>query len=69
MNAGSKIYGIIVEWKTEGPLIMECTPMTYEDASKRMSSFRPQADVIRVAMFRMIYQIGNETLIPKEEEL
>lgn len=68
MAANDKIYGVIVEWKNEEPLIMEGNPMNYEQASKRMTQFLESHRVIRVAMFEMVYSIGNKSLIPTEKD-
>lgn len=67
MNHDSKIFGIIVEWKEEGPLIMEGKPMSEEDARGRMREIARQANVIRVAVFSMDHADGNETLIEKAQ--
>lgn len=61
-----KIYGIIVEWKDEGPLIMEGYLASYDDAFKRMKTCSSDNRVIRVAMFKAVYESGNQLLLPKE---
>ena len=61
-----KIFGVMLEWKTEQPLIMEGVPMTYDQAVARMKSMCSDPKVIRAAVFEMKYADGNETLIPKE---
>lgn len=58
-----RIYGLIIESKDEGPLIMESKPMTHEKAVAKMREFLSRSDVIRVAVFRMEPTCGNETLI------
>lgn len=63
-----KIYGVIAEFKAEGPLIMESYPMNYDDACKRMKALSADPNVIRVAVFKAAWVIGNQTLIPKESE-
>lgn len=62
-----KVYGVIVEWKEEGPIVMEGKLSDYQSASDRMKKCAGDPRVIRVAIFRAIYEIGNETLIPKGE--
>jgi hypothetical protein len=59
-----KLYGIICEWKNEGPLIMEGKPMTYEETYKRMEMALKESRIIRAAIFSMDYESGNETLLP-----
>lgn len=61
------IYGIMLEWKSEGPRIMETSPLTLEEALKikRVAVQRPE--VIRAAVFKAVHESGNETLLPKEE--
>lgn len=66
MRNDPKIYGVIVEWKVEQPLIMESRPLTYEEACTRMQELARQANVIRVGVFKIIYVIGNENIIEKE---
>lgn len=61
----SGVYGIIVEWKTEGPLIFEGKPMTEEQAYDRLKFFESDSKVIRAAIFTLTYASGNETLISK----
>lgn len=61
-----KIYGLIVEYKTEGPIIMELKPMTSDEAYNRMAKFEADSRVIRVAVFKMVHHTGHEALIPKE---
>lgn len=63
-----KKYGVIVEWKTEQPLIMEGYPMNEEQAFARMKRFEADPTVIRVAIFEMVRTFGNRTLIPAEIE-
>lgn len=62
------IYGVIIESKQEQPLVMEGKLMTYEEASERMDFFMADKNIIRVAMFKAVYETGNETLLPKEKE-
>lgn len=61
-----KLYGVIVEWKEEGPLVMEGHLATYDKAHARMRDIAKQPSVIRVAMFKAVYETGNNTLIPEE---
>lgn len=67
-NDDAKVYGVIAEYKRESPIIMEGYPMDYEDAAKRMQVLVNHPEVIRVAMFRAVYETGNQTLLPKEEK-
>lgn len=63
-----KCYGLIVEWKSEGPLIMEGKPMTYEHAFEKARKLQDTPHVIRIAVFKMQGDVwGNDTLIPKVE--
>jgi hypothetical protein len=62
------VYGVIAEFKDEGPIIMEGYPVDYDTAAERMNSLKQQANVIRVAMFRADYVSGNPTLLPKVEK-
>lgn len=65
-----KCYGIVVEWKSEGPLIMEGKPMTYHKAKEKARELENSTNVIRVAVFQMKGGFwGNETLIPVLEEV
>lgn len=66
MSNDPKIYGVIVEWKQEGPLIMEGKPMTCAEADFRMRELASMPTVIRTATFKIAYHFGNETLIDKE---
>lgn len=66
MDDDEKAYGVICEWKLEGPLVMEGSLATYDEAVKRMQSLSAQNSAIRVAVFRAVYRQGNETLLPKE---
>lgn len=69
MQDTDKIYGIVTEWKDDAPIVMEGGLMTREAAYQRMNDFKKRADVIRVAMFKAIYETGNKTLIPQESEI
>jgi len=63
-----KCYGLIVEWKSEGPLIMEGNPMTYSQAHEKAREIQNGPYVIRVAIFKMQGGIwGNDALIPNVE--
>ena len=64
----SKRYGLIVETKTEGPLIWESRPMTRYRATEQMHRIKEYSSVIRAAVFEMSFEYGNETLIPEDEE-
>lgn len=60
-----KGYGLIVEWKSEGPLIIEGKPMTYHKAREKAQKFEDNPKVIRVAVFEIKGGYwGNDTLIP-----
>lgn len=63
-----RLYGLIIEWKQEGPLIMEARPMTLAQAHEKMREICNAPQVIRAAMFSMAYETGNETLIPEGAE-
>lgn len=63
-----KVYGVIAEWKDEAPIIMECYPMTHDDAHQRMMRLKNESNIIRVAMFQMIFSDGNRSLVPEETE-
>lgn len=68
MSNDPKIYGFIIEFKCEQPIIMEGCPVTHEEAYQRMRIVAQRPDVIRVAIFKAIYSDGNEGLIEKESE-
>lgn len=57
-----RTYGIIVERKTEKPLLMECYPMTHEAAREKMREFSRDPEVIRVAIVALTYVNGHEGL-------
>lgn len=59
------IYGVIAEFKI-GPIIMESYPGTLDAAHERMAKMVADPRVIRVAIFRAVYESGNQTLIPGE---
>ena len=59
-------YGIIVETKMEQPLIWETKPLDYEEATNQARIFAQRTDVVRVVVFAIHYEIGNENLIEKE---
>lgn len=61
-----KTYGIICEFKDEAPIILECKPMTSEEAYQAKQRFLVDQRIIRVAIFIMTYVSGNQTLIPTE---
>lgn len=61
-------YGVIAEFKNEGPLLMECTPMTESEASDRASKLMLDSRVIRVAVVSLQYRWGNETLAPSDQD-
>ncbi len=67
LDADAKAYGVICEWKTEGPLIMEGEPSTYSDAFDRARKMAENPHCIRVAVFSMRVEWGNGTIIPKPE--
>lgn len=60
-----KVYGVIAEFKAESPIIMEGRPMTHQEAYGRMKKMESDHRVIRVAMFRAVYESGHDGLIPK----
>jgi hypothetical protein len=62
-----KIYGVMAEWKDEGPLVMESYLLTYDKAYERMQSLLKEQRIIRVAMFEAVYAYGNKTLIPEKQ--
>ena len=64
----SKKYGLIIEYKHEGPLIWESKPLTSAEASEKMRDLMKSSHIIRIAVFEMVYQNGNETLIPEGDE-
>ncbi|HEX3747642.1 MAG TPA: hypothetical protein VHW09_27090 [Bryobacteraceae bacterium] len=66
MNDEPKKYGVMAEWKEEGPLVMEGPLLTLDAARARMGDLAGRSNVIRVAMFKVIYEGGNNTLIPQE---
>lgn len=67
-NYDPKCYGLIVEWKSEGPLIMEGKPMAHNEARQMAQRFEDNPRVIRVAIFKMQGGYwGNDTLIPNVE--
>ena len=63
-----KIFGVIVEHKAEQPLILEGPPATYNQASARLKTMLSRSDIIRGAIFKIGYVMGNETLIEKESQ-
>lgn len=62
-----KAYGVIVEWKTEGPIIMEGEPATFDEASARMKQLENNYRVIRVAIFRAEFADGHKGMLPPKE--
>jgi hypothetical protein len=60
-----KIYGVIVEFKTQAPTILEGYPVSYEKAYQRYCDLIHREDTVRVAIFRAVIEEGNESLIPK----
>lgn len=60
------MYGILFESKIESPIIHETKPMSYEDAYEKMISLRENHDVIRVCIFKLNFECGNQSLITKE---
>lgn len=57
------VYGLIIEYKNEGPLIMEGKPMDYEVVYERMRVAMQASNVIRVAIFKAVYETGNERIL------
>ena len=68
MSDDPKIYGIILEWKNEAPLLMESMPLTLEEAHKRLDSALKNPNVIRGAVFKAEYATGNKALLPTTQE-
>lgn len=68
MKTSSEIFGVIAEFKEEQPIVMEAPLVDYEAATVRMHNLAARSDVIRVAVFKAVYAIGNNTLLPKESE-
>lgn len=62
-----KAYGLIIEWKDEGPLIMESKLMTFAEASNAMKSQIGFHRVIRICIFRAECRRGHEGLLPPKE--
>jgi hypothetical protein len=63
-----KIYGVIVEWKEEGPIVKESELITREKIRERSQALAMRPDVIRVAIFRAIFVDGNKSLIPEDPQ-
>lgn len=63
----AKMFGVIVEFKDEGPLIMEGKLSTYDEDSARLTKFTEQNRVIRGAVFLAQFASGNESLIPEDK--
>ena len=61
-------YGVIAEFKTERPLIMESYLLNYEDARKRMMALAGDPKVVRVAVFVAEIVQGNASLMPTPEQ-
>ena len=59
-------YVVIIEHKSEEPLVMEqCVrTVTYEEVSKRRDSLLKDPNIIRVAIARLVFTDGNESLLP-----
>ena len=66
MDEDERAYGVIVEWKTEAPIMFESRLLAYDDAAAKMKEFERDSRVIRVAVYKAVYQSGNESLLPKE---
>lgn len=62
------MYGLIVEWKNEAPSIMEGKPLNYYEAQRKMQELADNNRVIRVAVFKILYETGNEALIPGDKQ-
>lgn len=63
-------YVIIAENKLEGPLVWE-TPLknaSYIEVRERMIEMKNSPDIIRVCMAKLVYETGNETLLPQNKE-
>ncbi len=57
------IYCIIIETKTEQPLIGESyLGSSYDDIYERYSKLKSNPEVIRIAIGKVEYNTGNETL-------
>ncbi len=63
-------YVVIMEHKADAPLVMEqyLGSADYESVHARMLTLQSQHNTIRVAMARLVYETGNETLVPKVSE-
>jgi hypothetical protein len=65
MNEDDGVYGVVVEWHNQGPILMEAEgPRTsYDAASDHMSRLIGAPRVTRVAVVRLEYVGGNELLL------
>jgi hypothetical protein len=61
------MYGIMAEHKLDGPIIMGSKIFDYNHAYERMRILANNPDIIRVAIFKISYEYGNETLINQQE--
>jgi hypothetical protein len=57
-------YVIVAEHKHEGPIVFETylENSSYNDAKDKLKMFKNNPDIIRVAIFKIKYVEGNETL-------
>jgi hypothetical protein len=65
MNEDDGVYGVVVEWQNQGPILMEAEgPRTsYNWAYEYMRSLVGAPRVTRVAVVRLAYVDGNELLL------
>ncbi len=61
-------YGIIVEFKNQGPILMESEKMDYSAVVNQMDSLLCSSRVIRVCMVSLSYESGNESLIKGDDK-
>lgn len=70
MNLDNAIYVVVFEHKLEGPLVREtklASGATREKAEEFMRAMAADPKIIRVAIGRIVYETGNECLIPAGE--
>ena len=61
----SPVYAVMLEWKNEGPLVMESKPLTYDEASAKLSAAIEQPKVIRGAVVELKYEHGNAAVLTR----
>ena len=67
MTGNPKIYGVIAESKDEPPHVTDRSLMTIDEATNQMNQLIASPQVIRVAMFRAVFQTGHCALVPEEQ--